>query len=776
MAELHTIHWQVRGTVQGVGFRPFIYRIARQVGLSGWVRNDRQGVTIEAIGSADQLQRFEYLLHTETPPAARIAEASVLDEQVGGERGEFKIVSSDSLGLAQAALPADFALCADCARELFDPNDRRYRYPFINCIHCGPRYSIIESLPYDREHTTMKGFRMCEDCQREYEDPENRRFHAQANACPVCGPQLELWNEKGEVLAQREQVFVGLSEAIIAGQIVALKGLGGFQLLVDARNEQAVLRLRERKNREFKPLALMLPDLSSVEKLCLLSDIEREILLSAESPILLARQRPEAAELISAAVAPGNPNLGVMLPYTPLHRLLLTELPIPLVATSGNRSEEPICIEEKEALQRLQGIADIFLIHNRPICRHVDDSVVRVVLGRELVLRRARGFAPQPLYLNEATAPTIAVGAHLKNTVAISAADEAIVSQHIGDLETAEAFRAFRTTIQSLSSLYDVKPTRIACDLHPHYLSTQYAEESGLALHYVQHHYAHALSCMAECGFQPPVLAVVWDGTGYGPDGSIWGGEFLLIGEEGFERVAHLHPFRLPGGDRAILEPRRTALAVLYEIMEEEAFSTQSPVFGKFSPYELDTLRRVLKRKINCPLTSSAGRLFDAVSSLFGLVDFSRYEGHAAMEMEFAMQEVEQGKKEDIDFRVEIEQKAHSAESCFIVDWRPLVQALLLAQSKGMAVRELSLNFHNALAKAILLVAERLNIPQLVLSGGCFQNKYLTEQTVIGLEEAGFEVGWHSLIPPNDNGISLGQLIAVIREEKEVKRLQGLEG
>ncbi|HWH69663.1 MAG TPA: carbamoyltransferase HypF, partial [Candidatus Sulfotelmatobacter sp.] len=570
-----------------MGFRPFLFRLATELGLNGWVNNSAQGVFLEVEGQPAALENFLLRLEAEKPPRSFVQslEASWLDS-VG--YATFEIRPSDAGGAKTALVLPDIATCPDCLREIFDPANRRHFYPFTNCTNCGPRFSIIEALPYDRASTSMKPFTMCPQCQAEYDDPRDRRFHAQPNACLVCGPHLELWGRAGEVLAaDNREALAGAAEALRAGKILAVKGLGGFHLMVAAHYPQAVQRLRELKHREEKPFALMFPSLDAVKSACAVSPLEERLLRSPEAPIVLLRRSNPA---LPASLAPGNPNLGVMLPYTPLHHLLLSLLNFPVVATSGNLSDEPICIDEHDALERLGGIADLFLVHNRPIVRHVDDSIVRVMAGRELVLRRARGYAPLPVQLRSPKDPVpnvLAVGAHLKNVIALAVGPQAFISQHIGDLETDQAFEAFRRVLADFQKLYEAQPALIAADAHPDYLSTKFARDlvasppadsfsvpfqaadpgdfqlSTLnsqpppALISVQHHVAHVLSCMAENELEPPLLGISWDGTGYGLDGTVWGGEFFQITEEACERVAHLRPFRLPGGDRAVKQPRR---------------------------------------------------------------------------------------------------------------------------------------------------------------------------------------------------------------------------
>jgi len=745
--QLQRLRAVVRGAVQGVGFRPFVYRLATSLKLKGWVNNTSQGVFIEVEGPKEKLEEFLLRLEAERPPRASIQslESSFLDP-VGFEGFEIRL--SEESGEKTVLVLPDIATCPECLEEIFDPGDRRYLYPFTNCTNCGPRFTIIEALPYDRPNTTMRIFEMCEECRAEYEDPLDRRFHAQPNACPKCGPHLELWDPEGRVLAERHEALLAAAEAIRQGKIVAVKGLGGFHLMVDARSSEAVKRLRERKRREEKPFALMYPTLELIEEHCRLSKLEERLLTSPEAPIVLLRRKSSAGET-AEEVAPKNPYLGVMLPYTPLHHILLAELGFPVVATSGNLSDEPICTSEHEALRRLGDIADLFLVHNRPIARHVDDSVVCVVLGRELVLRRARGYAPLPIHLKHDLPQALAVGAHLKNTIAISMGREVFISQYIGDLETAEAFEAFRRVIEDFHRLYEPKPWLVVCDAHPDYLSTRHAERLGLKLRRVQHHLAHVLSCMAENELDGPVLGVSWDGTGYGLDGTVWGGEFLLVSDKGFERIAHFRHFRLPGGEAAIREPRRAAIGLLFELFGKELFEmAELAPISACSSGELATLRRMIARGVNSPLTSSVGRLFDAAASILGLRQRVSFEGQAAMELEFAID----GANTSESYSLPLEGA--------VVDWEPMIRKLLEDISRKLPVSQISAKFHNALVEAIVAVAKRAGEERVVLSGGCFQNRYLTERAVLRLREEGFRPYWHQRVPPNDGGIAPGQILA----------------
>ncbi|MEK6754847.1 MAG: carbamoyltransferase HypF, partial [Bacteroidota bacterium] len=715
----------------------------------------------------------------------------------------FTIRHSDESGAKTALVLPDIATCPDCLNEVFDPANRRYLYPFTNCTNCGPRFSIIEALPYDRPNTSMKKFTMCPVCQQEYNNPLDRRFHAQPNACPACGPHLELWDAQGRFVLRDSNALSGATSAIREGRIVAVKGLGGFHLIVDARNEVAVVRLREKKHREEKPLALMFPTIESVETQCTVTELERRLLLSPESPIvLLERKRetsnfcaegaspPDHLELVRRAgacggeprtsdfaiapsVAPNNPYLGIMLPYTPLHHILLRDLGFPVVATSGNISDEPICTDEHEAVKRLDGIVDMFLVHDRPIVRHVDDSIVRVIMGRELVVRRARGYAPLPVSVKSSLKSSVlAVGAHLKNTVALTVGENAFISQHIGDLETHQSLEAFRKVIADFQTLYGSTPAHVVCDMHPDYLSSKEARRFSGQVVAVQHHYAHVTACMAENELDGEVLGVSWDGAGYGLDGTIWGGEFLLTRNGSFERVATFRPFRLPGGEKAIKEPRRTALGVLHEVIGEGVFSqTSLASLNAFSSSELDVIRQMLQKKLNSPLTSSVGRLFDAVASITGLRQRVSFEGQAAMELEFAMA----GESSDeaygfsiCDFRLPIPNDAQNRlvtignrQSLVVVDWSLTIKGILEDLRHDVPRSLISVKFHNMLSDVIVTVARRIGVERVVLTGGCFQNKYLTERAVQQLRASGLRPYWHQRVPPNDGGISLGQIYAL---------------
>jgi hydrogenase maturation protein HypF len=754
----------VHGAVQGVGFRPFVYRLATELRLCGWVLNSSQGVFIEVEGPLDLVQPFLARLEKEKPPLAIIQslESSFLD--VAGYQG-FEIRYSDHTGPKTALILPDIAICADCLREIFDPANRRYRYPFTNCTNCGPRFSIIEELPYDRPNTSMRRFKQCPECEAEYHDPLNRRFHAQPNACSKCGPHLELWDSSRNVLASDDAALVKAAELITQGKVVALKGIGGFQLICTAREDEVVIRLRQRKRREGKPFAVMYVALEQVSRDCVVSGLEERLLRSPESPIVLLMRQPEEST-IAPTVAPGSRTLGVMLPYTPLHQLLMRELGFPVVATSGNLANEPICIDEIEALDRLKDIADFFLVHDRPIVRHVDDSIARIVCNREMVLRRARGYAPLPVRMKEPLPSVLAVGAHLKNTVALNVGRDVFISQHIGDLETTMALAAFHRTVADLPKLYDTQPELVACDLHPDYISTKYAIGTHRTVERVQHHWAHVLACMTENELDPPVLGVSWDGTGYGTDGTIWGGEFLVPDEDSFQRVAYFRQFRLPGGEMAVKEPRRTALAILFEIWGQDGLEDEglAPV-AQFSKTERGLIRQMLAKGISAPVTSSAGRLFDAVASLLGIRQVVTFEGQAAMELESVIgSEV----TEVYPFKL-------SNAVPQIVDWAPMISEILIDLQRGISPGVISAKFHNTLADIVVEVARQVVTPKIVLTGGCFQNRYLLERAVQRLSQAGFKPYWHQRVPANDGGIALGQIAAAARVSHRTVATEGVQ-
>ncbi|MFY9268371.1 MAG: carbamoyltransferase HypF [Candidatus Manganitrophaceae bacterium] len=797
----------VHGAVQGVGFRPFVYRLATELKLGGSVYNKPEGVLIEIEGAGSRIETFLNRIKPEAPPHARIEEMKTLPIEPVGE-SLFTIGPSDPVGLTSTWVLPDLATCPDCLRELFDAENRRHRYPFLTCTQCGPRYTILEALPYDRAHTTMKKFPLCPECLDEYVDPSDRRFHAEAIACPRCGPQLELWGPAGDHkhLASDDPALQAAAEAIRAGQIVAVKGLGGFHLIVDARNEPAVHRLRLLKRREKKPFALIFPTIEALEAECEISPLEEELLLLPAAPIVLLRRKQPTG--IAPSVAPDLPILGAMLPYTPLHHLLTRELGFPIVATSGNRSDEPICTDEQDALHRLDGIADLFLVHNRPIARPVDDSIVRIIAGEPMLLRRARGYAPLPFLVDDQTgprrSPLLAVGGHLKNTIALFDGHRITLSQHIGNLGTAEADALYRNTVSGLIGLYGQHPATVLCDLHPDYHSsrfaTQFAKETALPVVPVQHHYAHVLSCMAEHELEGPLLGIAWDGAGAGLDGTLWGGEFLRITETSFQRAAHLMTFPLPGGEKAMREPRRAAIGLLYQRFGSPLFeqgATPLPL-ASFSPSERAVLKKMLEwpgkrsghqQGLQAPITSSAGRLFDAVASLLGLRQINSFEGEAAMALEFAAEGVETKRAYPVEIKSEDpalpvrargvgaledpspsppDRPPHGIDTApSIIDWRPMIDEILNDLREARPVAEIAATFHNTLAEIIMMVARQVGEKRVVLTGGCFQNKVLTERALRRLREEGFQPYRHRRVPPNDGGLAVGQIVAGLRIQEK---------
>lgn len=738
-----------------MGFRPFVYRIANRCGLKGWVSNSADGVEIQVEGPEDALRDFLKALETENPSVSIIQDISSEYSEPEGFSG-FRIRQSRG-GKKETLVLPDLATCGKCMEEVLDPGNRRFRYPFTNCTECGPRYSIIRSIPYDRPATTMASFKMCSKCRHEYEDPFDRRFHAQPNACPQCGPHLELWDGAGQVLASRDDALRRTASEILEGRILSVKGLGGFHLMALAENDKAVMALRKRKGRMKKPFALMFPSVDSIREVCSVSSAEEDILSSYRSPIVLLSKLKDGAaeELLSGHVAPGNPELGVMLPYTPLHHLLMMEIGRPVIATSGNVTDEPICIDEHEALRRLEGLADLFLVHDRPIARHVDDSVVRVFRGEEMIIRRARGYAPLPVGRVPSSKTVLATGPHLKNTVALSVRGNVFVSQHIGDLETPLALGAFDEVRKSLVNMYGSRPDLVACDVHPDYASTTRAHEYGLETFQVQHHKAHVYSCMLERGISPPILGIAWDGTGYGSDGTVWGGEFFVFSGQDVFRAVSFRQFRLPGGDAASVEPRRCALGVLQQCFDDPK-SYLPP--GVFSEDEYRILIRMIERGFNSPLTSSVGRLFDAVASLLGIRQINEFEAQAAMALEHSIGEADVS--ETYPFGIE------GSSFPITVDWEPLIRGILRDRDRGLNTGVISAKFHNTLSKTAVAAAETTGQKRVVLTGGCFQNLYLLERTCRVLEDRGFQPIVHSRLPANDGGIAPGQVLAAAEKLK----------
>ena len=734
--------WILSGTVQGVGFRPYIYRLATGLGLTGWVRNSREGLTVEVEGSPEALTRFQSRLETVKPAHCMISRM----ERVAcapENSAYFEIRTSDATAAPGTGVLPDLATCPRCVAEIFDPTNRRHLYPFTNCTECGPRFTIVEGIPYDRVRTSMRSFPLCRRCWEEYEDPADRRFHAQPNACPECGPQLTFLDSHGRALLHRQAALVETARRLAEGAVVAVKGLGGFHLLTLAEDAQAVRRLRTRKQRPDKPLAVMFPSLSEARRHCKISPLEEQQLCSSAAPIVIVGSR----RLLPREIAPGTAEIGALLPYTPLHHLLLAELGAPVVVTSANPPGAPICTDEKTAPTALSGMADAFLAHNRPIVRHADDSVLRIVSNRPMLLRRARGFSPAPIPLPGPIPPTLALGGAQKNCIALAMGAEVFISQHIGDLASWGNRQVREAVIADFKQLLGTQPVRTIGDLHPD--DPSYLGGGATPRHTVQHHCAHVLGCMAENGLSPPILGIAWDGNGYGSDGSLWGGEFFRVTVKSVERVAHFHAFPLPGAEKAMREPRRCARGALSVLFGDALFTRfrHLPPIRAFSEPDRHRLQRMLQRRLHSPLTSSVGRLFDAAASLLGLRQQSSFEGQAAMELEHGL-----------DSAISNGYYPMPLGSDGILDWRPAFSGMLADRHRPTA--QVSGKFHRTLVEGIVTVAKRVGEKRVVLSGGCFQNRYLTEHTVHRLEEEGFQAFWHQYVPPNDGGIALGQIAA----------------
>lgn len=749
----------IRGVVQGVGFRPFVHGAAIERGLSGWIRNGTEGVAIEVQGDVDAVIDFVQTLRADLPSPARI-DSLVTSELSPRFEAGFTIVESRNDDDVRPTLPPDLAICAACIAEVKSPCERRYRYPFTNCTQCGPRYTVIERLPYDRHNTAMARFDLCRACQLDYEDPTDRRFHAQPIACPACGPSVRLVSPDGATLANGDEALERCGAALQQRRVVALQGLGGFQLLVDATSAQAVLRLRTRKRREEKPFAVMFPSLATLREACLVTPEDEALLCSSAAPIVLVRRRPGSA--VADNVAPNNPLLGAMIPCTPLHLIVLERVARPVVCTSGNLSDEPMCTDEADALERLGDIADLFLVHDRPIVRPVDDSVTRIGPTGPQVLRRARGYAPLAYPFQEGPS-ILALGGQLKSTVTLVKDGQAVCSQHLGDLLAPEGVLLLERTVNDLTSFFHVTPEVVACDLHPDYASTRVAErlaaEWHVAIERVQHHHAHIAACVAEHHLQGPVLGLAWDGSGLGTDGTLWGGEALVVDGPAFQRVAHLRSFALPGGERAIREPRRSALGVAFEAFGASGVTTLGALFADA---DLSVLRAMLERNVHSPRTTSIGRLFDAVAALAGVAHRAGFEGQAAMELEFAADGVADGVDDRTAYPLPLGQGVPA-----VADWEPLIRAVLLDVERGRPPAAISAQFHNALVDLAEAIALRAGIPRVALSGGCFVNLRLSRGIYHRLVARGFEVYLPERFPPNDGGLSLGQAYVAGLRTKE---------
>jgi hydrogenase maturation protein HypF len=752
---------EIRGTVQGVGFRPWVYRLARDTGVTGRVSNGAEGVTIEAFGATATLDVFLQRLHGEAPAAARIEKLTWGSIDGGAVPAEFSIVASDSTGERRASIPPDLATCDACLAEILDPRDRRYRYAFTSCTNCGPRFTIALDIPYDRVATTMAPFRMCDACQREYDSVGDRRFHAQPNACPVCGPTLRLETARGARIEGDGDAMAMAARLIAEGRIVAVKGLGGWHLACDATSEAAVAELRRRKRRDEKPFAVMVVDEAAAARLASLTAPDRALLRSVERPIVLMRRRDDAP--VARGVAPDSRRIGLMLPYTPLHHLLLRDVARPLVMTSGNVSEEPIAVSDEDARSRLAAIADAFLGHDRAIASRADDSVTATCGGRPVIWRRSRGFVPRPILVRRPfRRPVLACGAHLKNTFCVGTGDSAYLGPHIGDLENLETYASYVDAIARMDRFLGVQPEIVAHDLHPDYLSTRYAktERAGLERVAVQHHHAHVASAMAEHGLDEPVLGIAFDGTGYGTDGTSWGGEVLLATYAGFERIARLRPVRLPGGDRAVREVWRVALAMLDEAFDGDPPIAKLAVFAGISPNEVTTMRRMTAAGVNAPLASGLGRYFDAMGAVGLGRTRSSFEGQVAMAWD---QVADASETRAYPFVIDVAQVPWS------IDLRATIRAATEDLLAGRSPGTVSARFHESVVAATaeaayLAVARHGDLP-VVLTGGCFQNTRLAEGIVRALSPA-LSVHLHERVPPGDGGIALGQAMvadAVVR-------------
>ncbi len=748
---------RVSGIVQGVGFRPYVFRLATELDLSGAISNTSAGVTIEIQGSTELVDNFVLRLPEEAPTLARITGVAVRELPCNGDH-KFQILASHTGEPVRTMISPDVAVCGDCLRELFDPADRRYLYPFINCTNCGPRFTIVRDIPYDRSRTSMAEFPMCGACRAEYEDVHSRRFHAQPNACWECGPLLEWWDSHGHRIEASDAVREA-AQRLRMGEVVAIKGLGGFHLAVDATNPAAVERLRQRKRRIEKPFALMAPELDAAARFCEVDEAARIALVSRQRPIVLLTKREGTT--IAEAVAPRQGDFGVFLPYTPLHHLLFAAGDFPaLVMTSGNVSEEPIAIKNAEAVARLAGIADHFLVHNRDILLRCDDSVVRLGAGTVRQVRRSRGYVPAPLELRGESPPVLAVGGELKSTICLTRGNLAFLSQHIGDLENVESFTFFREAVEHLSRILEIKPEVIAYDLHPDYLSTKWAlAQKDVRLAGVQHHHAHIASCMAENGVEGRVIGLALDGTGYGTDGNIWGGEALFADYGSFERAAHFAYVPMPGGAAAIQEPWRMAVSYLVRDFGPEFLEWDIPFVRRLDRRKAETILRMIERGVNSPLTSSCGRLFDAVAALIGLRESVNYEAQAAMELEMLGRASADPRAYPFDVR--------RVNGCWEIGTRALFEAIIEDLARNVAPEIISRRFHDGLvavlARLACLLREESSLNRVCLSGGVFHNSLVLEQLIRDLDAAEFEVFTHAQVPAGDGGLSLGQAVIAAR-------------
>ena len=762
--QIQAVTITVKGIVQGVGFRPFIYRTALSLGLSGTCSNTSQGVKISLQGSPNNIQKFKDTLVNTPPPLARIDSIEIQDTPVDNSLNGFSINPSQTGGPKTTLPPPDYATCENCLKELFDPKDRRYKYAFINCTDCGPRFTIINALPYDRHNTSMSVFNMCDQCRKEYLNPRDRRFHAEPIACPVCGPEIYLLDSKGKKISCSDPIDT-VASALKQGQIVAIKGLGGFHLAVDATSYEAVARLRDKKNRPYKPLAIMVPDIETASELAHLTTESQEKLCGNRAPIVIIPKKQDSK--LAQNIAPGITNIGIMLPYTPLHHLIIKhpDTPKALVMTSANISGLPVCSTTEDALLYLSNIADIFLTHNREIITRADDSVIRSVKNTSISIRRSRGFVPEPVFLPDSSDRSIlGCGGAMKTTFCLIKDNMAFLSQHIGDLAYEETQQFYKKSLKYFSNLFDIQPEICAIDLHPDYATTRIGLNSGIECIKIQHHHAHAVSVMAEHGINDPVIAIILDGTGLGPDGTIWGGEILRVDSTNFKRLAHLEYLPLPGGDKAAQEPWRMGISLLYKT---ELINMAKKInIGLLNQPSINLILQLIKKQINTPKTSSCGRLFDAVSSILGGRKVISYEAQAAMEFESMASKTYKNLSKILNLPVEID----SSGEVQVIKLSKMVKGLLTGIKMGVSSEELAMSFHNWLVSSIITCVQqqvkRLHIKKIVLSGGCLQNGILLSSLITELKRNNLDVYWGESIPMSDAGISLGQAVIAMHLQK----------
>lgn len=745
----------ISGCVQGIGFRPFVYRLAHHYQLTGHIRNTNRGVSIDIQGDEASVDYFQKELISSKPERAIYSEILV-EEAPLHEAGNFIIESSAVQSGTDLALLPDTAICQQCLRELSDPGNRRYRYPFLHCVNCGPRFSLFLRMPFDRENTTMLDFSMCEECRNEYNNPADRRFYSQTNCCPQCGPSLKLLDNGGRLLAEKHQSVMAALEYLRQGKIVCLKNTGGYLLLADASDDKAVSRLRSLKKRPRKPFAVLMPDTAAVKQIAQVSPAAEKVLASAGAPIVLLKKLP-GLQHIAPSVAPDNPYYGIMLPHNALQHLLLGALGKPLVATSGNISGRPLCVTEEEAFSQLSAVADVFLVHNRRIANRLDDSIVHIIEDRPMLLRRARGYIPYAMKIPQASSPLtsvlLAAGGHQKNSFAFAKGNKIYVGQHIGNLETVHNCRAYDQEIEKWETLLSIQPEEGVGDNHPDFYTTDYLQRRNLNTDSIQHHQAHVWSGMLDNQLSPPLFSAAWDGTGLGDDQTIWGGEAFVVSERGMCRFASLFPFRLPGGEKAIREPRRSAFGLLYALTSGSFHHIHEIWLSReFDREELSVLTQALAKGINSPLCSSVGRLFDGVSALLGCCSVSQFEGQAALALEALADQAENTfERYKLVFFKE--------NDIWIIDWRPMLNAIIEDKANGIPVAEISWAFHYALAQGIVDLAQKACEEKVLLTGGVMQNKLLAETAIALLRQAGFKPYWHHDIPPNDGGLAVGQAV-----------------